>query len=77
MIGLEDQRVLDRYRTFRVGSGFKSRPKPTPLVARSAPRNTFASVMIVAAASRELINNETDDPILRILMEYLDNKVTA
>lgn len=34
-----------------------SQPRSLPEV----PRNTFASVMIVAAAGRELINNETDD----------------
>jgi hypothetical protein len=30
-------------------------PKPTPLIAE-VPRNTFANVMIVAPARRELIN---------------------
>jgi hypothetical protein len=33
----------------------KSRSKPAPLVAE-VPRNTFANVMIVAPARRELIN---------------------
>ena len=61
MIGLEDQRVqltdIARFESGVDSSQGLSQPRSLPEV----PRNTFASVMIVAAAGREHINNETDD----------------
>ena len=46
----------------RFESGVSQGPKSQPRSLPEVPRNTFASVMIVVvAAGRELINNETDD----------------
>jgi hypothetical protein len=45
----------------RFESGVIQGLKPNPARLPEVPRNTFASVMIVAAVGRELINNETDN----------------